>query len=76
MEITIEELEKLGFKDQTHGWGGSQGMDWIYKKENPPITIRQYAYNEWRLEPYSEIKFSTIEEIENYCNREFGVGIK
>jgi hypothetical protein len=76
MNIDRKELEKIGFKDQTGGWGGSQGSDWIYKKYNPEIEIRTVDYdNKWHLTNDFKISFSTIEDINFYCLENLGVGV-
>lgn len=50
--ITIEALERLGFKDQTGGWGGSQGMGWLYllKAHDAELVIGQVDWtSNWVL---------------------------
>lgn len=77
MDITTKKLEELGFKDQTGGWGGSQGSDCIYKKRKPPIEIRTVDYDhKWHLTSDFKISFSTVEELDSYCIDKFGVGLK
>lgn len=74
MDITREKLEELGFKDQTSGWGGSQGMDWVYKKSNPKIEIRTVDYDsKWHLTSDFKIAFSTIDDLDSYCQGKYGV---
>ena len=74
MDITREKLEELGFDDQTGGWGGSQGMDWVYKKSNPKIEIRTVDYDsKWHLSDDFKISFSTIEELDSYCQNKYGL---
>lgn len=76
MKITTQKLKELGFKDQTEGWGGSTGMDYIFHHCYLPIKIRTVDFDSsWHLVNDLSISFNTLQDIDEYCLRNFGKGI-
>lgn len=69
--ITSERLIAMGFKDQTGGWGGSQGSDKIFKKLG--IEIRTYdSDNLWHLSSDFETKFEFVHQLQIYIKDKMG----
>jgi len=69
--LTIRWIEKLGFKDQTGGWGGSQGSDYVFKKSG--IEIRSYDIdNYWHLSSDFNLQFEFVHQLQNYFYEKTG----
>ena len=75
MDITIEKLLAIGFKDKTGGWGGSQGFDYHYRLKKGKINISIQTYDSdcfWHLEDNFDVIFKTTSDISKYCLEKFG----
>lgn len=75
-------LKKIGFLDQTGGWGGSTGCDPIYRLERDELSIEitcLYIINEkgfrWCLNKDRNIIFQDIKDIDSYCLKNFNKSI-
>jgi hypothetical protein len=61
------ELQKLGFRDQTGGWGGSTGIDYVYKKSNTSFEKRTVDFDTYRHSSSKiRVNFKSIEELNQF----------
>lgn len=70
--ITSKRLIAMGFKDKTGGWGGSQGEDYVFKRNG--IEIRTYGNNKfWHLTNDFETKFEFVHQLQVFFQSKTGL---
>ena len=69
IRLTVDLFKKLKWKDETGGWGGSTGMDYVFSKEEDKlrIEIRTVDYdNYWHITNFDKwaLKVNYLHELQ------------